>query len=357
MGYSNLALTRLVPDKESKLAQYLGRVVTASERARDLIAKMLAYSRTQSTGQVGDLLPAPVVKEVSHMLSATIPSTMELALFVDDRTPAIRVDAVDLQQILVNLAINARDAIGEVGRIEIGLGPSTEVGGICALCQETVMGEFVALEVIDSGDGIAPENLGRIFDPFFTTKEVGKGSGLGLSMVQGIVKKSGGHVLIHSRPGQGTVFRILFPLAGAVAEAADPAARKPAPAEAKRIWVVDDEPSVAGYFDELLASQDYRVRTFDKPVEALRAFQETPEAVDLLITDQTMPGMSGSDLAQAMLKTRPDLPIYLCTGYSEHMDARRAGELGIRHFCPKPVDGGKLLATLAEEFAKTPRGT
>jgi PAS domain S-box-containing protein len=357
MGYTNLALARHVPDKEGKLAEYLGHVVAASERARDLIAKLLAYSRVPPNDQAVPLAPAALVTEAVHMLAATIPSSIELVTRVDAATPSVRIQPVDLQQVLVNLAVNARDAIGELGRIEITLGRATEVGGICALCQQPVSGDFVALEVIDTGAGIGADNLGRIFDPFFTTKASGKGSGLGLSMVQGIVKKVGGHVLVHSRPGHGSVFRVLLPVADgeAVVAAAPAAAGAPAATRGQRVWVVDDEPTVADFYRELLEAHGYQVRVFNRPADALQAFTGDPQALDLALLDQTMPGMTGGELARAMLGRRADLPLILCTGYSDHMDAGRAGELGLRRFFHKPVDSRQLLAALAEELASAAR--
>ena len=215
LGYANLALVRLAGAQDGKPTQYLRHVVTASERARDLIAKMLAYSRGQAGDQVVDLAPAPLLRETLKLLDSAMPAGIERVIRVDDQTPAIRINAVEFQQVLINLLVNARDAVGEAGRIEIGLAYAAEVAGLCALCQRAVAGEYVVLEVTDSGAGIAPESLGRVFDPFFTTKEVGQGSGLGLSVVQGIVKNADGHVLVHSWPGRGSTFRVLFPPAGA----------------------------------------------------------------------------------------------------------------------------------------------
>ncbi len=354
LGYSNLALERCVFDPSDKLARYLGEVISASERARDLIAKMLAYSRTSSVVTSVPLDIGLEVEKTVAMLSVAIPAGIEVSVQIEASVPSVRIDPVDIQQALVNLAVNARDAIGEQGRIDITLERAAISHKTCAICHDIIDGDYVALEVKDSGKGIPANLQQRIFDPFFTTKDIGKGSGLGLSMVQGIVIKNNAHLLLETGPNQGTSFRLLFPFADA--EAITPPSPLSTPAapliKRWRVWTVEDQVSLAAYYQELLQDQGYLVTVFTDPTEALRAFRLDPTSVDLVITDQTMPHLSGGELACAMLAERPELPIVLVTGYSERINADEAKRLGIRCYLNKPVDGKELLSILAAELCE-----
>jgi PAS domain S-box-containing protein len=355
LGYSNLALERCVSDPSDKLARYLGEVISASERARDLIAKMLAYSRTSSVMASVPLDMSLEVEKAVAMLSVAIPAGIEVVTHIESSLPSVRIDPIEVQQVLINLAVNSRDAIGEQGRIDITLKRARVNQQTCAICHNTIEGDYVALEVKDSGNGIPSHVQQRIFDPFFTTKDIGKGSGLGLSMVQGVIIKNNAHVLIETSFEHGTCFRLLFPFADTDAAAsASPAARPVAPLTKHwRIWVVEDQESLAAYYQELLQEQGYRVTVFTDPVNALHAFQLDPGSVDLVITDQTMPYLSGAELAAAALAIRPELPVILVTGYSESINAEEAKRLGIRCYLNKPVDGNKLLAILAAELNRS----
>ena len=352
LGYSNLALERFVPDKHGKLASYLREVITASERARDLIAKMLSFARTQPSASASVISPATVIHEVVAMMRPSIPSSIELRTRVDDEQ-SIRMDPGELNQVLVNLLINARDAIDDHGVIDVQLHRVVMHGEICAASQQRLSGRYLALDVIDSGSGIAPEHLSRLFDPFFTTKDVGKGTGLGLSVVHGILRRSGAHVVVDTQPGRGSRFRLLFPV---VAPQPDPSN---APADlalipagtGQRVWVVDDEPAVARYLSELLADWGYRVRAFSDPADVATALEADPSQIDLLLTDQTMPGMSGLQLAMLAHHFKPGLPVMLCTGFSGSIDTEAAHRQGIRHIFSKPLPVRDLVRALAEELA------
>ena len=350
-GYSNLALDRLVPDKQSKLAAYLGEVVSASNRAQELIARMLLFTRTQAATRATVISPADVLAEVLAMLRPSIPSSIQISSRIDDPLH-IRMDANELNQMLVNLIINARDAIAGQGMIQIHMHRVHIASRVCSSCQQRLSGSYLAIDVSDSGSGIPPENLPRLFEPFFTTKDVGKGTGLGLSIVDGILMRSGGHVLIDSRMGQGSRFRLLFAIA--LPDAALPdAPAEPGqllPGKGQHIWVLDDESAVARYLGELLRDGGYRVRLFNDPLSLETAFSAEGQELDLLITDQTMPGLSGTALAQRLHSVRPSLPIILCTGnhdgISDHMT-----RFGIRHILNKPVPTHDLLKVVTEVLA------
>ncbi|MDP2442709.1 MASE3 domain-containing protein [Rhodoferax sp.] len=351
-GYSNLALDRLVPDKTSKLASYLGEVISASNRAQGLIARMLSFTRTQPNTQMGVISPAEVIAEVLAMLRASIPASIELSSRIDEQLH-IRMDAGELNQMLVNLIINARDAIDEQGVIEIHMHRVLITNRICATCQQRLTGSYLAIDVLDNGNGIAPEDLPHLFEPFFTTKDVGKGTGLGLSVVQGILMRSGGHVLVSARPFQGTRFRLLFEIVqpeDALADRRQEQSHMPR-GNGQLIWVLDDELAVARYLGELLQDWGYRVRLFNDPVALASLFKTEGHEPDLLITDQTMPGLSGTALVLRLHSLRPGLPILLCTGFSDRLEPAVVKRYGVSRLLHKPVAVPELLTALAQALA------
>ena len=348
LGYTGLAMDRFAPDKEGKLASYLGEIQTAGERARDLIAKMLAFSRgSQSKSQALDAVP--LIKEITKTLRPIIPSTIEIATDIEENLPLIQCDIVQLHQMLMNLTINARDAIGEHGRIDIALRHHGKIKESCDSCHHDIEGDFVELTVKDNGLGIKPDILHRIFDPFFTSKEVGKGTGMGLSVVHGILHEHGGHIRVESEVNKGSTFILLLQVAKQNLAEALPAINehKILLPEHRRILVIDDEVVVSRMLGEMLETQGYQTTVFNDPQQALDAFLANPEQWDAVVTDQTMPRISGAELAVALLKVRPNLPIILCTGYSDSIDASIAANLGISKFLMKPVNTQVLLSELA----------
>ena len=352
LGYSTLALDRLVPDKQSKLARYLGEVVAASERGRDLIAKLLLFTRTQATTDAAVIAPTQVLDEVLAMLKPSIPPGVVIGTRVDDTSP-VRIHAGELNQVLVNLILNARDAIGPSGHIDIHLHQVTVAEPmLCAASHEGFAGPFLALDVRDSGSGIPPADLPHLFEPFFTTKGVGKGTGLGLAMVQGILRRAGAHVSVQSREGAGTCFRLYFPLVTSPVQPRAAAAALPARpgGDGRLIWVLDDQPAVGRYLHELLVGEGYRVAVFDTPQRLLEALPSQGHGVAALLTDLTMPGMDGLALAGQVHRRLPALPIFLCTGHGEGLDAAELAARGIRQVLHKPLDHCALLQALADAW-------
>ena len=351
LGYSRLALERFVPDRQSKLANYLGEVVAASERARDLIAKMLSFASNRPSLGAEVIAASVVVQQVAEMMRVSIPAGIELKTWIEDDV-VIRVDPGELSQVLVNLVINARDAIGEHGTIDIRVRRVGVQGQVCAASHSSVSGTFAAVEVSDSGAGIAKAHMSRLFDPFFTTKEVGKGTGLGLSMVQGILRRSNAYVMVTSEPGHGSSFKLLFPLVSAsVAVRTDQEAKPSAPlVSGKRVWVVDDEPSVARYLGELLKDWGYQTRLFNHPSQMLTAFEIEHNDVDLIISDQSMPGMTGLALSQRLLAIKPALPVILCSGYTDACSRSEVQRHGVRRYLMKPINPKELREALTENL-------
>ncbi len=349
LGYAALARDSLGKDQE-KQRGYLQEVIQAGERARDLVRQMLDFSRS-SQGNPVLLSVSDLVDESVKMLRALLPSSIRIVPPGGGQAlPPVRADAAQLQQVLVNLCVNARDALQGEGTLTLDVRSLKTAGVRCASCHRQIRGDFVVLAVKDNGCGMNADQQARIFDPFFTTKEVGKGTGMGLSAVHGIVHSHGGHILLESAPGQGSEFRILLPAqggelpdAGEDREEATNTAAFPA-----RILVVDDEAAIGRFLKELLEAQGYEVEVSEDPRQALARFEADPGDLDLVITDQTMPGMSGLRLAACMRARRPDLPVILCSGFSDLVDENSAREAGIAAFLSKPIDMNSLLAKISE---------
>ncbi|MCF6211380.1 MAG: PAS domain S-box protein [Gammaproteobacteria bacterium] len=351
MGYTDLAMTRCVGEGQEKLEEYLGQVYHAGERARDLIQQMLTFSRTGDS-PAKPLDPVPLVKETLKMLTATLPASIHLKFDrLADELPKIRAEPVQLQQLIMNLCINARDAMGGKGELTVGLAFCRHSGDECSSCHESISGNYVELIVSDTGQGMDSHTLAHLFEPFFTTKEVGDGTGLGLSMVHGIMHDCHGHIRVDSAIGKGTSFRLLFePVEGDgkwLAE--DPETDVlVAGGEGQHILLVDDEKAILGFMRAWLSRAGYDIHAFADSRQALGYFQQHPEQIDLVITDQTMPALTGVELAAEMLALRSDLPVILCSGCSDQVDKEAARAAGIRRFFNKPYDRAPILATIHE---------
>jgi CheY-like chemotaxis protein len=271
----------------------------------------------------------------------------------------INMDAAQLRQIVMNLCVNARDAMHGVGQLELRLECTDQQPVECASCHNTLRGDYVVLSVRDSGDGMTAEVRDHLFEPFFTTKDVGEGTGLGLSVAHGIMHDHQGHIRVDSEPGQGTVFYLLFPAlqndtadAGVQGEPAvvgssdDLTANKAheamPPATKKHLLVVDDELALLEFLRVWLERAGYEVQAFEESQAALDYFHAHADTVDMLITDQTMPGLTGKELIQKVHALRPCVPTILCSGYSGQGDA----ESGIGYFAEKPFDRKQLLEAI-----------
>ena len=352
MGYVTLAADHPA-GKEAKLAKYLEQARASCGRARDLIQQMLTFSRGQR-GQPRPVSLQALVEASVKLFGASLPPTITIETKADAEVPAVMLDPVHLDQILLNLCLNARDAMNGAGMIRLSIASGASCGLVCTACRQPAAGEFVELVVEDTGHGIPPEIIDRVFEPFFTTKEVGKGSGMGLASVHGIVHELGGHIVVDSTPGRGTRFHVLFP---AVADAREDAAGCAAPACGPRaqlrgrVLVVDDEQAVGTFMGDLLECWGLEVTVSTSPAEALSLFAKDARRFDLVITDQVMPRKTGTELARELLAMRPDLPVILYTGYNE--DARRGiDEVPLRAVVSKPVDPHALFGLLQTHLPK-----
>ena len=353
MGYIALASDLPCAASDAKLDRYLDQAGSAVRRARDLIQQMLTFSRGRR-GEPRPVALGPLLRDSVRLLRSTLPATMELDIRIARELPSVLLDPVHLEQVLLNLCINARDAMGSAGDIQISAATVEVADGVCASCRQPVSGRFVELAVRDNGPGIAPDVLDRMFEPFFTTKDVGKGSGMGLATVHGIVHEYGGHVCVDTVIGGGTQFRVMLePLAGDRTERAQP---EQPPALRQRqlaqlqgsVLVVEDEEAVAAVIGEMLESWGLRVTVIRNPVEAEHWFLQDPAKVDLVLTDQTMPKVTGLELAQRLTLVRPDLPVVLYTGYGNNITPEQASRSGICAQIAKPVEPAALVELLRD---------
>ncbi|HEX8964488.1 MAG TPA: PAS domain S-box protein [Rhodocyclaceae bacterium] len=349
-GFAELAQLSPAAAQDPALPRYLQRIVEAAARARDLVAQLLTFSHTRGPGDETSRI-APIAKEVKALLRSTLPATISIGSAIADDLPDALISPVQLHQILMNLGVNAKDAIGAKGAIEIRAERvRIEHAETCASCHRPFDGDYLVVAVSDTGTGIPPQHLPKIFDPFFSTKEVGRGSGLGLSVLHGIVHSANGHVAVRTQPGAGSEFRVFLPFRPGAAQPSRPREAYPPGSErvAGRVLLVDDEPDILEFMATLLEGIGCQVAAFSSSTEAWRLFQRAPQDVDLVITDQIMPDMTGAELARAMLALRPELPVVLSTGYSTAMDESAARELGIRRLLRKPVPSRVLCDMVAQ---------
>jgi PAS domain S-box-containing protein len=351
MGYSELSQHMIASGKTDAVGRYQDEILKAGSRAKELIAQMLIFSRltpgVQAPAEIPTVQLAPIVQEVVSMLRSSIPSTVELNYRIDTENLKARMQPVHLHQIILNLGINARDAMGEYGKIDISLSRQHSENQLCSSCKIIHSGDYAKITVKDSGSGINNHIQHQIFDPFFTTKGVGKGTGMGLSVVHGLVHAIGGHIQVESNEVNGTSFSILLPLATSDSSSIESVGDAPVcDIKDARIMVVDDEQAMLNMLSEFLAMQGAQVLAYASPILALEAYTLNPESIDLLITDETMPGLSGMHLAENLLRLNPALPVILCTGYSEHATAELAAKSGIAGFFYKPLKMKEILLSV-----------
>lgn len=346
IGYTELSLQE--PGENQRQRRYLEQIFKAAKRAGDLVKQILTFSRqTEET-----LLPlriSPIVTEVLKLLRASLPSTVEVRQNIQSDPDTILASSTHIHQILMNLCTNAAHAMRDKkGVLSIGLEPVEIRPGEILTAQGLLPGSHIRLTVSDTGCGIDPGILEKIFDPFFTTKKPGEGTGMGLSVVHGIVMSCRGAITVRSEVGKGTEFQVYFPLLIDTAgeEGGDAAAPLPIARGSERILFVDDEELLVSLGKEMLTGLGYEVTGCANSPEALQLFRTRPDRFDLVITDMTMPNLTGLELARELFSIRPDLPVILCTGFSETVTPQKAKSLGIREFVMKPVAFDQLAMTI-----------
>lgn len=348
IGYTDLAIDKSSEDHNSLFTGYLEQIQIASNRAKDLIAKMLAFSRVDQAAS-HSLQLAPLLDENMKLMTSILPSTIKLAITKENNVPDIIMDPVQFQQLLMNLIINAKDAMDGVGEINLSLGRYNSLGKECSSCHQKIIGNWVEVIISDNGTGMSKEVEERIFDPFFTTKEPGQGTGMGLSVVHGIVKGHKGHIIINSNFGKGTAFHLLFPpVAGEskLPSTDDDEGEKNIRGGGQRILIIDDQESLANIQYEILNSYGYQCTKKYDSEEALNLFLSDITAFDLILTDQTMPNLTGLELIDKIRKNNIDIPVIIMTGYSDKI---KDSKLNIKNVTLlfKPVDTSILLKHVA----------
>jgi len=343
IGYTELVQGALPGDPSTEYN--LSQVLKAADRAKNLVRQILAFSRKTDRASK-PLQMHLVVGEAVKLLRATIPTTVDIRTDIARRDDTVVADPTQLHQVIMNLCTNAAHAMEESGGVlALQLAPVSLTGDDLKAYADLHEGPYVRLSVRDTGTGIPEEIQGRIFDPFFTTKEVGRGTGMGLAVVHGIVKSLGGDITFYSEEGRGTVFHVLIPRVCEEALPEADAARE-FPRGTESVLLLDDEEMLLDMEARLLRLLGYRVTARQNAAEAYEAFKSTPQQFDIVITDQTMPNMTGFDLARRIMTVRPDIPVILCTGFSRTVSEEAALSAGIQAFIMKPLRQEELAFTV-----------
>ncbi len=333
IGYTELAMRKT--ENDVPVHGYIQEILQASLRARDLVQQILAFSRKGET----ELVPLEidsVVKEAMKLIRASLPTTIEIRQEIRRQHAVVRADPTQIHQVIMNLCTNAAHAMsGRTGLLEVIVDRVILNAEEAAGAENLGQGAYVSLTVRDNGMGMDPELQDRIFEPYFTTKAKGVGTGLGLSVVHGIIRALGGAISVESEVGKGSTFQVLLPLANAEVKARSTASIQ-AFRGSEHILLVDDEQTIVEIGREALKHLGYHVAANNSSVEALQLFKDRPDDFDLVITDMTMPNMTGEELARELMRIRPNIPIILCTGYNDMMTEKKAKEMGIREYLAKP---------------------
>jgi nitrogen-specific signal transduction histidine kinase/CheY-like chemotaxis protein len=345
MGYTELAL--LDTPEGNRASQNLKQVLKSGNRAKDLVKQILAFGRKTDADRK-PLEVGPIVKESLKLLRASLPTTIEFNHNIPGNLGKVLADPTQIHQVLMNLCTNAAHAMQKSGGIlEVSLA-DIEFDKDRALQNLGLpAGPYLQLTVKDTGSGMTPEVMERIFDPYFTTKEKGGGTGLGLAVVHGITRDHRGAISVQSEQGKGSTFDVYLPVIRKD-EIPHESVEEPLPKGHERALFIDDEQSLAEIGKEMLTRLGYKVVAKTNSLDALEFFRTDPDQFDLVITDMTMPQMTGEKLAQNLMSIRPDIPVILCTGYSEMMTEEKAKEMGIKGFAMKPL----IIRDLASSIRK-----
>lgn len=344
VGYTELTMDEVPED--SVVHKNLQEILKAANRAKDLVKQILTFSR-QSDQERKPIKVQHIITEALRLLRASIPASIEIVHAIQDDCGPVMGDATQIHQVIMNLCTNAYQAMQDKGgKLELIL---TEIDiGYEEMIDKIGMqpGKHLRLLVKDEGCGMEASVLERIFEPYYTTKEQGKGTGLGLSVIHGIVKNHGGDINVKSTPGKGTIFQVYLPLIEDLDLASELEPNNGDIRGVERILLVDDEEQIVAMERQMLENMGYQVTARTDSQEALKVFAKNPQDFDLVITDMTMPYMTGDQLAQKMLDIEPDIPVILCTGFNEIITEEKALAMGIQKFVMKPVVKNDLATTI-----------
>ena len=344
-GYAELSQMTLKSGVNvDKLNANLKEIIKAGNRAKALVGQMLTFSRGKEI-KTEVIEPMVVLQETLQMMHAMLPTSITLHTDYNDFDSRIKIDPVQLQQILINLVVNARDAIPRTqGNITIGTKLLESYFGSCSSCNETIVGDYLCISITDDGQGIPPDQLNKIFDPFFTTKAVGKGTGMGLSVVHGIIHGVNGHIIIDSQLNRGTTIELLFkvtnePLPTDLSNTSTVNEIDANTSDKKRrILVIDDEEPITQLYEDVFEADGITAIIFNDPKLALDYFLQNQEEIAVIVTDYTMPGLNGTDLIRAVRRQNDEVAIILCSGNADALDREVFDEIGVTHFLSKPVN-------------------
>ncbi len=329
---------------ESRDRKDLAKVIQAGNRAKDLVRQILTFSR-QTEEAVSSLIVGPILKEALKLLRSTLPSTIEICTELDSSVARISGNPTQIHQIIMNLCTNASYAMEPNGGIlKVGL-KEIDIAPQFAVLHDMQEGTYLQLTVSDTGSGMSQETLDRIFEPFFTTKPIGEGTGMGLAVVHGIVKNHGGTIVVKSKEGKGTTFHIFFPIIQRLPEfpASSDSAQSPSLSPVQgRILMVDDEFLITTMLSKFLNQIGFEVISSNNSKKALQLFRKDPDQFDLILTDQTMPHMTGIQLVQLIREVRPSIPIILMTGFDKNLTPERIKQAGVQKFLFKPIETQQL---------------
>ncbi|MDR3630471.1 MAG: response regulator, partial [Desulfocapsaceae bacterium] len=352
IGYTEMVLERL--SDAGTLRHDLEQVLAGAHRARELVKQILAFSRKGQEEPMAGVDISIIVEEVLKLLRASLPSTIQIRQSLEQGIAIV--DATQIHQVLVNLCTNAASAMEGKGILDVSLArvhlTESELADVAVL-SELKPGPYLKITVSDTGYGMDEETMQSIFEPYFTTKDVGKGTGLGLAVAHGIVKRHGGEITVSSAPGCGSIFAVYLPMALITVVPAK-AERESLPRGSEHILLVDDESMLVNMEGKILELLGYVVTATTSPSEALASFQSRPQEFDLVFTDFTMPGLTGIELADEILRIRPDMPIILCTGFSEKITEESMKKKGIAGPIMKPLDK-RRIAHLIRSVLDSPR--
>jgi len=351
--YGDLLLEKF--DADSEEYADLKEITSAAQRAKDLVSQVLMFSRhTEGVKHVRDLVP--VIKEAIKLMRAALPANIIIEEKIPDAIMPVLCDSTQMYQLVVDICTNAGQAILDSGKITIAL-DSSEVAGIVCFDGKKIHGNYCRLTVTDSGVGMDAEIQAKIFDPFFTTREVGQGTGLGLSTVFGIVQEHEGGITVSSEADKGATFEVFLPLAeGPVEKLSDIRGGVQDYSGTENILFVDDEKSIRNLGHDGLERCGYIVTAVSDGQKAMEIFATNPDHFNLVVTDQTMPNMTGEELVNALSELRPGIPIIMCTGHSENPTLERSKVSGISAFLQKPLAPTQLMRVVREVLDQAKNG-
>ncbi len=350
LGHSEMLLQDI--PENSPFKHGLHQIYKGALRASELVKQILTFSR-HKTGELQLMKIQPIIKEALKLIRSTIPTTIEIKYDINPNCGRIKADPTQIHQIVMNLTTNAFHSMEKTGgELKVTL-KEIELGEYDIITPEMEPGVYACLTVADTGMGIKKELTEKIFDPFFTTKETGKGTGMGLSVIHGIVKSMCGAIQVYSEPSRGSEFHVYLPVVKSLSQKQDiHQTKEPIQVGIEHILLVDDEDMVTTVVKEMLERLGYQVTSYTSSIEALKAFRINYDTFDLVITDMQMPNMPGNKLAIELTKIRPGIPILLCTGFSETMSEEKAASIGIKGFLLKPIEMKDLSQKIREVLDK-----